>query len=146
MAGPRKSHTEHFADRGCQWAGTASGDHGSVRANNGTVTVTDHPSLAYWGYAMALTTLGIVFVVGATLGVRFEVPILFPAICLAVVSTAVVGIAHGDSVGAVMLTTALVATAVQIGYLFGVVTREVTASLGVPAGADPLRLPTVLHR
>jgi|HubBroStandDraft_6_1064221.scaffolds.fasta_scaffold919064_1 hypothetical protein len=95
---------------------------------------------------MALTTLGIVFVVGATLGVRFKVLILFPAIGLAVVATVVVGIAHGDSVGAVMLTTALVATAVQIGYLFGVVTREVTASLGVPAGADPLRLPTVLHR
>jgi hypothetical protein len=95
---------------------------------------------------MALTTLGIVFVVGATLGVRFKVLILFPAIGLAAVATVVVGIAHGDSVGAVMLTTALVATAVQIGYLFGVVTREVTASLGVPAGADPLRLPTVLHR
>ena len=95
---------------------------------------------------MALTTFGIIFLIGATLSVRFKVLILFPAIGLAAVATVVVGIAHGDSVGAVMLTTALVATAVQIGYLFGVVTREVTASLGVPAGADPLRLPTVLHR
>ena len=95
---------------------------------------------------MTLTTFGIVFLVGATFSVRFKVLILLPAIGLAVVGIAVPGIAHGDSVGAVMLTTALVATAVQIGYLFGVVTREVTASLGVPAGADPLRLPTVLHR
>jgi hypothetical protein len=95
---------------------------------------------------MALTTLGIVFVVGATLGVRFKILILFPAICLAVVSTAVVGIAHGDSVGAVMLTTALVTTALQIGYLFGLVTRAVIASLSVPAGTDSLRLPTMLHR
>src|ERR1700692_311183 len=80
---------------------------------------------------MALTTLGIVFVVATTLGVRFKVLILFPAIGLAVVGTAVVGIAHGDSVGAVMLITALVAAALQVGYLFGVVTRAVIASLSV---------------
>ena len=81
---------------------------------------------------MALGTLGIVFLVGATLSVRFKVLILFPAIGLAVVGTAVVGIQHGDHVGGVLLTIALVAAALQIGYLFGVVMRAVIASLGVP--------------
>jgi hypothetical protein len=81
---------------------------------------------------MALTTLGVVFLVGATLSVRFKVLILLPAIGLAVVGTAVVGIAHGDHVGAVMLTIAFTAAALQVGYLFGLVTRAVIASLGVP--------------
>ena len=64
-------------------------------------------------------------------GCPFHVVILFPAIGLAVVGTAV-GIAHGDSVGAVMLTIALIAVALQVGYLFGLVPRAVIASLGVP--------------
>ena len=55
-----------------------------------------------------------------------------PAIGLAMVGTAAVGIAHGDSVGAVMLTIALVAVALQIGYLFGLVMRAIIVSLGVP--------------
>ena len=99
---------------------------------------------------MALTTFGIVFLIGATLSLRFKFLILLPAIGLAVIGTGSVGIARGDSTGAVMLTIALTAAAIQIGYLSGLVTRVVTrkviASLGVPAGANPLRLPTVLHR
>ena len=81
---------------------------------------------------MALTTLGIVFVVGATLGVRFKVLILFPAIGLAVVSAGAVGIGHGDQVGGVLLTIALVAATLQIGYLFGLIARAAIASFGVP--------------
>jgi hypothetical protein len=81
---------------------------------------------------MALTTFGIVFLIGATLSVRFKVLILFPAIGLAVLGTAVVGIAHGDSVGAVTMTVALTAAALQVGYVFGLVTRAVIASLGAP--------------
>ena len=80
---------------------------------------------------MAPTTFAILFLIGATLSVRFNVVILFPAIGLAVLGTAV-GIAHGDSVGAVMLTIASEAAALQIGYLSGVVTCAVIASFGVP--------------
>jgi hypothetical protein len=83
-------------------------------------------------YAMALTTFGIFCLIGATLSVRFNVLILFLAIGLAVVGAGSVGIAHGDSVGAVILTIAFTAVALQIGYLFGLVTRAVIASLGVP--------------
>jgi hypothetical protein len=74
---------------------------------------------------MALTTIGIFFSIGAALSVRFKFLILFPAIGLAVAGTAVVGIQHGDHVGAVILTIALVAAPFQIGYLFGLVTRAV---------------------
>jgi hypothetical protein len=81
---------------------------------------------------MALATFGIAFLIGATLSLRFNVLILFLAIGLAVVGTGSVGIARGDSVGAVMLTIALIAVALQVGYLFGLVTRAVIASLGAP--------------
>ena len=81
---------------------------------------------------MALTTFGIVFLIGATLSLRFKFLILLPAIGLAVIGTGSVGIAHGDSTGAVMLTIALTAAAIQIGYLSGLVTRTVIASFGVP--------------
>ena len=70
--------------------------------------------------------------IGATLSVRFKFLILFPAIGLAVAGTAVVGIQHGDHVGAVMLTIALVAAPLQIGYLFGLVMRAIIVSLGAP--------------
>ena len=81
---------------------------------------------------MALTTIGIFFFIGAALSPRFKFVILFPAIGLAELGTAAVGIAHGNSVGAVMLTIALVAVALQIGYLFGLVMRAIIGSLGAP--------------
>ena len=81
---------------------------------------------------MALTTFGIFFLTGAALSVRFRVLILFPAIGLAVIGTAAVGNGHGDQVGAVMLTIALTAAALQVGYLFGLIARAVIASFGVP--------------
>ena len=81
---------------------------------------------------MALTTFGIFCLIGATLSVRFKFLILFPAIGLAMVGTAAVGIAHGDSIGSVMLTIAFIAAALQVGYLIGLVTRAVIASLGAP--------------
>ena len=81
---------------------------------------------------MALTTFGIFCLIGATLSVRFKFLILFPAIGLATVGTAAVGIAHGDSIGTVTLTIAFTAVALQVGYLFGLVTRAVVTSRGVP--------------
>ena len=68
---------------------------GQARVLNGS------PVIGILEYAMALTPFGIVFLIGATLSARFEFLILLSAIGLAVVGTAVVGIAHGDRVGAV---------------------------------------------
>jgi hypothetical protein len=81
---------------------------------------------------MALTTFGIFVLIGATLSLRFKFLILLPAIGLAVIGAAVVAIAHGDRVGTMILTIVLATAMLQIGYFFGVVTRAVIASLGVP--------------
>ena len=81
---------------------------------------------------MALTTFGIAFLIAATLSLRFKFPILFPAFGVAIICIAGAGIAHGDHVGTMILTIAWVAAALQIGYLFGVVTRVAIASLSMP--------------
>jgi len=81
---------------------------------------------------MALTIFGMFFLTGATLSVRFKVLILFPAIGLAVVSATAVGIGRGDHVGGVLLTIALVAATLQIGYLFGLIARAVIAGSVCP--------------
>jgi hypothetical protein len=99
---------------------------------------------------MALVTFA--FLIGAILSVRFNVLILVVAIGLAVVVTGTVGIAEGNRVAAVLLTVALVATALQIGYLFGVITRAATASLSLqgkrlgPAFMTPARWPDLAGR
>jgi hypothetical protein len=81
---------------------------------------------------MALTTFVIVFLIGATLSVRFKALILVLAIGLAMVGVALAGIAHGDHAGAVMLTIALIAAALQMGYVVGLFTRAAILSLGMP--------------
>jgi len=78
---------------------------------------------------MTLMTFGVIFLIGAVLGLRFKVLILIPAICLVTIYTAVVGIAHGDRAATLILMAALVVTALQCGYFFGVVMHVVTASL-----------------
>jgi hypothetical protein len=73
---------------------------------------------------MALTTVAIV--IGSALSLRFTMLILFPAIIFAIVGA----VAHGDSIGTMMLTIGLVAAALQIGYLVGLTFRAVLASRG----------------
>src|ERR1700719_3138906 len=69
-------------------------------------------------------TLGISVLIGTAIGLHFKVFVLLAAVVLALVSTAAIGIAHGDQMGSVVLTMVVVATAVQISYLAGAVTRE----------------------
>jgi predicted pyridoxine 5'-phosphate oxidase superfamily flavin-nucleotide-binding protein len=92
---------------------------------------------------MALVTFGFL------IGVRFDVLMLIVAIGLAVVGTSTVGIAQGNRVEATLLTVALVATALQIGYLFGLITRAATASLRKrlgPTFVTPARWPDLAGR
>jgi hypothetical protein len=81
---------------------------------------------------MMLTGVGTAILTGVVLGLRFNVLILVPAIGLALFGTAAVGIAHGDRIGSVVLTTVLVASAVQIGYFATIVTRAAFASVRIP--------------
>ena len=67
---------------------------------------------------MMFTIFSIAFAMGALLALRFKFLILLPAIGLAAICAVGAGIAYGDSIGAVMLTTALVTAGLQIGYVF----------------------------
>jgi hypothetical protein len=79
---------------------------------------------------MTLAIIG--FLIGAALGARFKVLIDIPAIGLALLGTAGVGIVHGDPIGSVGLTMVLIATTLQLGYLAGVVLRAVLVSVACP--------------
>jgi len=64
-------------------------------------------------------------VIGATLGFRFKVLILFPAIGFTVIAVAGTGIGRGDHGHEMILTLILIAATLQIGYFLGVVTRTI---------------------
>jgi hypothetical protein len=70
-----------------------------------------------------MTVAIIGFLIGAALGTRFKVPIVIPAIGLALFATAGVGIVHGEPIGSVGLAMVLIATTLQLGYPAGVVLR-----------------------
>jgi hypothetical protein len=78
---------------------------------------------------MAIATFAIASLIGAALGFRFKVLILFPAIGLAVLGVAGTGIARGDHGNEVMLTTIWIAVALQIGYFLGLIARTIVLSM-----------------
>jgi hypothetical protein len=67
------------------------------------------------------------FLLGCGLGLRFKVLILVPAVISAMLGAGVVGIARGDDYWFVVVAMILFGTAVQFGYLAGIITREVIA-------------------
>lgn len=74
---------------------------------------------------MSIATFGIVVLIGATLGFRFKILILFPMIGLLTLSVASMGIARGDHGYEVILAIILIVAVLQIGYLLGTVARTV---------------------
>jgi hypothetical protein len=87
-----------------------------------------------------MTLMIIGFLIGAALAMRFNVFILFPAIGLALLGTAAVGLAGGDRIGSVVLTMVLIGTTLQVGYVAGSVTHALFASIRLP-NADVARNP-----
>ena len=69
--------------------------------------------------------------IGAVLGQRFKVLILGPTIIFGLAASVAFGIAHHDSLWSTLLVMALITTALQIGYLGGIVTRFVIAAARV---------------
>jgi hypothetical protein len=61
--------------------------------------------------------------VGAVFGLRFKVFILFPTIGCALPLILGIGLARGDDAWSILLAMVLAATALQLGSLFGAVTR-----------------------
>jgi hypothetical protein len=85
---------------------------------------------------MTIATFGIVALIGATLGFRFTVLILVPAIGFAVLGVAGIGIARGDQGNEMIITMILIAAVLQIGYLLGAVARAIVVFSMAPREAD----------
>jgi hypothetical protein len=86
---------------------------------------------------MVLLVFGVM--IGIVLGLRFNVFVLFPAFGLALLSTAAVGIGRGERLGSVVLTIVFMGSALQIGYLVGIVAHAVWASHHVRNANVPRR-------
>ena len=94
---------------------------------------------------MTITTFAIVALIGATLGFRFSVLALVPAIGFVVLAVASIGVARGAQGNETIVAMILIATVLQIGYLLGAVARTIVVFSMEPREADlgPRRQPTV---
>jgi hypothetical protein len=81
---------------------------------------------------MTITIFSLVFLIGATLGLRFKVWILLPAICIGLFCMAIIGVGHRYSGAEIILTMVLIATSLQVGYLAGIVVRTIVECSVVP--------------
>ena len=82
---------------------------------------------------MTMATFGLVSMIGMTLGFRFNVMALFPAIGVALLYVACIEVGRGDGGGEVVLAMILTAAALQVGYLVGIVLRSIAVFSVVPA-------------
>jgi hypothetical protein len=78
--------------------------------------------------AMALEIVTI-FLAGAALGLRFKVMILVPALILIALFAAIVGLSSGDQFWSIAAAMILLGTAIQVGYLAGILFRAKIASV-----------------
>ncbi len=72
---------------------------------------------------MALETVIIHVLAGVALGLRFKVLILVPAVLLTMLFVAIVGVARGDMFSSIGIAMILLLTAIQVGYLAGILIR-----------------------
>ena len=77
---------------------------------------------------MTLATFGLVSLIGTTLGFRFNVTVLFPAIGLALLYVACIEVGRGDGGSQVIVTMILTAAALQIGYLIAIALRSIAGA------------------
>ena len=88
-------------------------------------------NLSGWGkYVMTLEFVIISFVIGATFGgTGFKVMIVVPAALVAMLLVAMAGVARADHFWYVVMTMISAGTAVQIGYLTGLLIRAGITSM-----------------
>ena len=78
---------------------------------------------------MTLELAIISMLAGIALGLRYKVFVLVPAVTFAVIFAAIGGIAHGDRLWSILLAMAILGTAVQFGYLAGIMIRAAVGSI-----------------
>jgi hypothetical protein len=66
---------------------------------------------------------------GIALGLRYKVFVLVPAVTLTIMFAVIGGIAHGDRLWSILLAAATLGTAVQFGYLAGIMIRAAVGSI-----------------
>jgi hypothetical protein len=78
---------------------------------------------------MALEIVIIHVLAGAALGLRFKVMILVPAVTLTMLPAAIFGVTRGDQFWSIAVAMILLGTAIQVGYLAGILIRAKIASV-----------------
>jgi hypothetical protein len=78
---------------------------------------------------MALEIVIILVLAGAVLGLRFKVMILVPAVTLTMLFAAIFGVTRGDRFWSIAVAMILLGTAIQVGYLAGILIRAKIASV-----------------
>jgi hypothetical protein len=77
-----------------------------------------------------MITIGVAVLLGIALSLRFNVFVLITAVLMMLLGTTVAEILEGDRPGSAALTAVLMANALQIGFLAGVVARAVSQNWG----------------
>jgi hypothetical protein len=88
----------------------------------------DDPDL-FRNQSMSVEFATITFVAGIALGLRYKVVILVPAIVFVAMFALIVGIPRGDHIWSIMLAMVIGGTAVQLGYLAGILIRAAIGRL-----------------
>jgi hypothetical protein len=70
-----------------------------------------------------VTIVVIGILIGATVGLRFNAWIVMAVVGLALVGITSAGVVHGDQIWSMILTIILVGTALQVGYVVGIIIR-----------------------
>jgi membrane protein DedA with SNARE-associated domain len=71
--------------------------------------------------------VGMSFLLGALLGIKFRVLILIPALGAILLTVVAIGIAHAHAVWAILVTLAAAVSSLQIGYLGGAIMQYALA-------------------
>jgi hypothetical protein len=76
---------------------------------------------------------------GTALGLRYKVFVLVPAVTLTIMFAVMGGIAHGDRLWSILLAMTILGTAVQFGYLVGIMIRAAVGSIcaSILGGRNP---------
>ena len=88
---------------------------------------------------MTLELAIISMLAGTALGLRYKVFVLVPAVTLSIMFAVMGGIARGDRLWSILLAMAILGTAVQFGYLAGIMLRAAVGSIcaSVLGGRNP---------
>ena len=78
---------------------------------------------------MVLELAVISVLAGIALGLRYKVLILVPAVAVAMLFAIAIGVTHADRFWSIILAMVILGTAVQFGYLMGIILHAAIRSI-----------------